>query len=135
MFDFKIAKSKWEEYAPGHYNIICTEEEFVNNIDHTQLNKYHFFIEIMRPLNTMLMFALSREIQACLIWANSISEAASSLPIRKIDFENNAVYIDKQFKDIINTKFKKAKYWQIEIQRLNIFVITAPKKPKILYIN
>ncbi len=133
MFEFKNQKSKVEEYAPGHYNIICTEDEFANCIDHTELNKYHFFIEVMRPLGGILAFGIPRIITKNLTWANSVSEDVTTIPIRKVDFENNTIYVDKQFKEQIKV-FKKAKFWQIEIARLNIFVITAPKKPKIIFL-
>ena len=133
MFEFKNASSKWKEYAPGHFNIICTESEFINCIDHTQLNKYHFFIEVMRPLGGVLMFGVPHEILTHLTWANSVSENVTTIPVRKVDFNNNTVYVDKQFKEQIKA-FKKAKFWQIEVQRLNVFVITAPKKPKIVFL-
>ena len=101
--------------------------------DHTQLNKGHYFIEVMRPVNPLTLMLAPREITVQLTWANDIIEPTKTIPIRKVDFENNTIYVNKEFKEEIKA-FKKAKFWQIEVLRLNIFVITAPKKPKIIFL-
>jgi len=133
MNNFKNSKSSYKEYAPNCYNITCTEEEFINELDHTQLNKGHYFIEVMRPVNPLALMLVPKEIILQLTWANDIIEPTKTVPLRKVDFNNNTIYVPKEFKEDIKA-FKKAKYWQIEIIRLNIFVITAPKKPKIAYL-
>lgn len=133
MNNFRNNKSSYKEYAPGCYNITCTEEEFVNELDHTQLNKGHYFIEVMRPVNPLTLMLAPREITVQLTWANDVIEPTKTIPIRKIDFENNTIYVNKEFKEEIKA-FKKARFWQIEVLRLNIFVITAPKKPKIIFL-
>ena len=87
----------------------------------------------MRPVNPLTLMLAPREITVQLTWANDIIEPTKTIPIRKIDFENNTIYVNKEFKEEIKA-FKKARFWQIEVLRLNIFVITAPKKPKIIFL-
>lgn len=126
----------YTEYAKNRIKIICTPEYFANTLDHTKLNTKHHFIQIINPKKYInIPISLSSTIQ--LSFANTITGPVISIPIHHITFgKNSTIFIYPESKHIIPI-FKSATFWQIEIfsPATDLFIITAPKKPKITTIS
>ena len=133
MIDYNNTPLLSVEYDKEHYKIVCTPEYFMNKIDHTKLNKGHYFIQVIDPRFVNFPPFIKFPIQLRLVWANSTSseEQPKCLIIDNINMEKSIIRIPREQKEAIE-EFKKAKFWQVEIVNKDTYVLTAPKKPKII---
>ena len=75
----------------------------------------------------------------CLVWADTtdIDGDVNEVPLEHVSFgKNSTITISNLYEDLIKS-FKTARFWQIEITSAfsDLFIITAPKKPKIEFID
>lgn len=127
---------EYMEYAPNKFKIKCNFDYFINEIDHSILNDTHYFIHITpdKTINNMNHGFIP---MVCIVWSNShktSEERPFVLPLLDIQFgKDSTITIDSLYSDLIPS-FEAAKFWQIEIISMihGTYIITAPKKPKII---
>lgn len=130
------------EYAKNRLKIICTQDYFANNLDHTKLNTKHHIIQIINPnkypqdiINLLKDTEIPVTIQ--LSFADNTIGPVISTPIHHLTFgKNSTIFLYPESKYLIPV-FKSSKYWQIEIISpfFDTFILTAPKHPKISILN
>jgi hypothetical protein len=132
MNNYDDVPIEYTEYAPNCYKIKCTGMYFMHKLDQSILNDGHYFIQIVKNKVAYPPFIKAMP-SIRLVWANTIDMEPESIPIADLEFgKNSKIFIDSLYDDLLDS-FKKAKYWQIEINSplTDLFIITSPKKPKI----
>ena len=122
----------YEEYDKNCFKIECTETYFSKHLDHSKLNDGHYFIHIKKdfpryssPIHVVCMR---------LVFAKNCTTDSEiyMLPVASCKFGKDSELLvgiesDQQLKT-----FNECKYWQLEIlDQHELYVITAPEKPKI----
>lgn len=126
----------YEEYDKNHYKIVCTDTYFCNYFDHSKLNDGHYFIRIVKSVESMSEEKSPLHVVAMrVLWSDSCDKNAKCgmIPVVKMKFgKDSEVYIPEQFKQYMEG-FNDAKYWQVEVlDQDELYVFTSPKKPKLI---